>query len=331
MRRAVSFIVPVRNDADRLRVCLRSMLANDQSEARLEIIVVDNGSVDHSAEVARLAWARVIQIDEDSGVAHLRNAGAAQATGDILAFVDADHEIASTWVTAAIQALNADDVAAAGALCHAPLDGTWVQRAYGAMRGIPCGVHDVEWLGSGNMAVRRTVFEAVGGFDTSLTTCEDVDLCNRVRATGARIVSDARMKNIHYGDPATLWEVFKGEVWRGQDNLRVSLRGQLTWRGLPSVLIPVVDVVMLATALVGILSAAAGWAAGLVAALAAVLVLTAGAGLRVVRGMARNRRFGAVGLLQTLAVAVVYDVARAVALLMRAPHRSTRAETVAVP
>ena len=326
-RPTVSFVVPVRNDAERLGVCLRSMRMNTHGGAPIELIVVDNGSVDRSPDVARKVGATVITI-EGSGVSHLRNVGAAQATGEILAFVDADHEISSTWVAAAVNALAADNVAAAGALCHAPLEGTWVQRAYGALRGVPRGQHDVEWLGSGNMAVRRSVFEAVGGFDTSLVTCEDVDLCNRIRATGARIVSDARMKNVHYGDPGTLWDVFKGELWRGQDNLRVSLRSRLTWRGLPSVVIPIVDVVMLIVAVLGLAFGVAGWRSGLVATATALLVVTAGAALRVGRALARERRFAALGVLQALAVACVYDVARAVSLLVRPPHRNARPQTV---
>ena len=52
-----------------------------------------------------------------------------------------------------------------------------------------CGVirstpERVTWLGSGNMAVRRSAFEEVGGFDTTLETCEDVDLCRKLRARG---------------------------------------------------------------------------------------------------------------------------------------------------
>ena len=145
----VSFIVPVRNDAERLEVCLRSMRTNAVGAA-IELIVVDNGSVDRSAEVARKAGAKVIRI-EGFGVAHLRNVGAAKASGEILAFVDADHEIASTWVAERGRARwRSDGVAAAGALCHPPREGTWVQQAYGALRGTSGGQRDVEWLGSGN-------------------------------------------------------------------------------------------------------------------------------------------------------------------------------------
>src|SRR5262249_37341750 len=220
------------------------------------LLVIDNNSIDGSADVARRLGARVLTSHSNS-VAELRNIGAAHSTGDLLAFVDADHEISAAWLRAATDTLHSADVAAVGALCHAPLDGTWVQRAYGLLRGVPRGTRDVEWLGSGNLAIRKAVFQSVGGFDTSLTTCEDVDLCNRIRAGGLRIVSNAGMKNVHYGDPATLWDVFKGELWRGRDNLRVSFRGPLTLRGLPSVLTPIIDVVLIAATIVGIVLALA--------------------------------------------------------------------------
>ena len=71
----------------------------------------------------------------------------------------------------------------------------------------------------------------------------------RIHAAGFRIVSNADLKNVHYGDPDTLRAVFNGELWRGRDNLRVSLKA-LTLRGLPSVLIPIGDVGLLALAIV---------------------------------------------------------------------------------
>lgn len=316
-----SFIVPVRNDAKRLERCLRSIQANKFSGARIDVVVIDNGSTDGSADVARRLGALVLGSDSAS-VAELRNLGAAQDAGDILAFVDADHEISAAWVRAAMETLRAPDVAAAGALCHAPIDGTWVQQTYGLLRGLPRGSRDVEWLGSGNLAVRRTVFFAVGGFDTALTTCEDVDLCNRIRATGARIVSNADMKNIHYGDPATLWDVFKSELWRGRDNLRVSFRTRLSWRGLPSVLIPIVDVAMIVMVMLGIAVAIAGSGLGLRIAASAAAVVGGAATLRVMRLLSTEHRIRPARLLQAWVVACVYDIGRALALVMRTPHRS---------
>jgi GT2 family glycosyltransferase len=59
-----------------------------------------------------------------------------------------------------------------------------------ALRGRHQGCAIVEWLGAGNMAVEAAAFHDVGGFDARLQTCEDVDLCKRLRAAGRLIVAD---------------------------------------------------------------------------------------------------------------------------------------------
>jgi len=322
----VSFIVPVRNDAARLAKCLRSIRNNDCPPSHIEIVVVDNGSTDGSALVARRFGAHV-RVVPGARVSVLRNQGARQASGDVLAFVDADHEIAPGWVSAALDTLRLDSVGAAGALCHAPDGGTWVQRAYGYLRGRARGRHDVEWLGSGNLAVWRRTFDAVGGFDTALEACEDVDLCNRIRSEGLRVVSDSRLDNTHYGDPKTLRDLFESELWRGRDNLRVSFRGPVTWRGLPSAIVPVIDLAMIAIAPVGLVAALSGWQPGLAFTSSALLVVLAGAAGKVSRALARQPGIRLLCILQTFVVACVYDLARALALVTRISHRTARRST----
>ena len=198
-------------------------------------------------------------------VSELRNRGGAPRHRDVLAFVDADNEIVVRLGLCGDRDSAMPRVGAVGALCHAPVDGTWVQRAYGYLRGRTEAQHDVAWLGSGNLAVWRQVFDAVGGFDTSLETCEDVDLCHRIRASGLRIVSDARLGSVHHGDPRTLSDLFASERWRGRDNLRVSFRRPVVWASVPSAIVPIVDALMLGAAVLGMVAALAGldaWAPG---------------------------------------------------------------------
>jgi GT2 family glycosyltransferase len=322
----VSFVIPVLNDARRLALCLQSIRRNLAARGLVEIIVVDNGSTDGSADVARRCGATVVA--GHGRVSALRNLGARHATGDILAFVDADHEIGSGWVVAARDALRLGSAGAAGATYRAPIDGTWVQRAYGELRGHAAGQHDASWLGSGNLAVWRRVFEQVGGFDTNLEACEDVDFCQRVRAAGYRVISDARLDTTHHGDPEKLADVFRSELWRGRDNLRVTFRAPLSWRSLPSALIPVVDIGMAAVAMIGILTAITGRSVGLVIAGTALAVMLAGAFAKALRSRTASSTRSA-SLLATFVVACVYDFARALALLARAPHRGTSRSPVA--
>ena len=290
---------------------------------QLEIIVVDNGSIDGSADIARRMSARVI-IVESARVSELRNQGAAQATGKVLAFVDADNEIVPGWTDAALDNLQMDAVGATGAAYSAPGDGTWVQREYGYLRGTARGRHDVEWLASGNLAVWANTFEAIGGFDASLDTCEDMDFCNRVRARGLRVVSDARLGSVHHGDPRTLRDLFISERWRGLDNLRVSFRSPISWAALPSAIIPIVDVVMLGVVCASLLAALSVGKAGLVVATAALLMISVGSCLKVLRAAIREGDLYRVGLLRTFMVACVYDMARALALVTRVHHRKAQ-------
>ncbi len=311
----LSFVIPVRDDAARLERCLASIRACAGSSHDVEVVVVDNGSADASPAVARAAGARVLA-RPGLAVAELRNAGAALATGSILAFVDADHEIAGGWIDAAVETLADPGVGLAGTLCEAPADATWVQRMYDAFRARGTQPRDVEWLGSGNMVVRREVFEAAGGFDARLETCEDVDLCTRARRLGWRVIDDPRMRNIHFGDPATLRALFVGELWRGRDNVRASLRS-LSWRGLPSLVIPLAHLALAGVALAAVLAAplVGPWPA--LAALAAMVLLTAP---RAAVMLSRLPGVSAAGAAQAWAVAAVYDMARAFAPVSRVSH-----------
>ena len=179
---------------------------------------------------------------------------------------------------------------------------------------------EVLWLGSGNLAVKKDVFDDIGGFDVRLTACEDVDLCNRLRQAGHRIVADPAMRNVHYGDPKTLRALFYGELWRGRDNVRVTFRGPKTFRHLRSALIPIVDLIAIASALVALLLGYSG------VAVACSLVVFGLISLRATMILRRQLRPGLSSGAQALAVAAVFDIAKALALLARGSHHARRAD-----
>jgi GT2 family glycosyltransferase len=311
----ISFIVPVRNDAERLKTALESISRN--TSGLVEIIVADNGSTDASVAVARTYGARVLELP-GLRVSAMRNRAARVARGDVLSFVDADNEIGGGWSAAALECLGEDGVGAAGQLYDAPPNGSWVQRTYGLLRGTASGHADVDWLGSGNLAVSRQLFLDIGGFDESLTTCEDVDLCSRIRQRGGRIVRDSRLASVHHGDPDTLKAVFKGELWRGRDNVRVSLRRPLSWRSLTSLGVSWLVLVGLALVLASPFSPAPLrlLSTGVLAVASVVIV-------RGSRMLSANFQTGMLlrKLWQTTLVAGAYELGRALALVIRVPHR----------
>ena len=313
----VSFIIPVRDDARRLKACLASIERTDYPRGLVEIVVVDNGSVDDSARVAREAGAIVLSMTKGR-VAALRNTGAAAAQGRVLAFVDADHEIGPRL--GARRRFRTRRLVG-GRRGVAGLASAWRELGAATLRRPAVGPlerEDALWLGSGNLAVKWEAFQSIGGFDASLETCEDVDFCQRLQVAGHRLVAEPDMRSVHMGDPSSLRAVFFGELWRGRDNLQVTLRGPWTFRHLRSTAVPLIDIAALAVGVIALLLGVP-W-----------LAMFAGAGHGHAGGcqsLVHGRRDPAPSLLhavQALTVAFTYDTGRALALLARAGHRSRR-------
>lgn len=315
---ALSFVIPVKNDPIRLARCLASIRESAPASVPVEIMVADNGSTDNTVDVAKKHGATVLVLP-GLRVSQLRNRAAAAATGHVLAFVDADHELDRGWVPAAIASVDESGVAGAGAIYTAPQTGTWVQRAYGALRGRTVGRRTTAWLGSGNLAIRREAFAAVGGFDETLEACEDVDLCQRLARAGWRLMADERLRSVHLGDPATLGALFRAERWRGRNNIQVSLRGPWQWRNLPSVAIPIVDLAAIAVAAVGLVFTPWLGLIGRASVAVSLALVAAFATLRVARSLASGHVSWA-QIPQAYCVSLTHDVARALALVTRAPH-----------
>jgi len=165
----VSFIVPAYNEEFELPRTLAAIrdAAGDQQH---EIIVVDDASSDRTAAVAAAAGAKVVSINRRQ-IAAARNAGAQQARGEILFFVDADTRINSLHVSGALDAI-AKGYAGGSARVEAhgpiPLWGRILLRTF-------CALYLGMKLGAGAfLFTTRKNFEAVGGFDETLFVSEEV-------------------------------------------------------------------------------------------------------------------------------------------------------------
>ena len=180
----ISVVLPVRDGLPWLDAQLGALAAQHCDEP-WEIVVADNGSSDTSMDLAR-SWSqksgrvRVVDASARRGPAAARNAGVRAARGDMLAFCDADDVVQPGWLGACAAALAHADIVA-GTFDMASLNGAAPGRPTAAattqLGFLPAGL-------AANLAVRRGVFEAVGGFNEDLFVGEDIDLCWRLQLEG---------------------------------------------------------------------------------------------------------------------------------------------------
>lgn len=182
----VSVIIPALNAQKTIGQTLRAL----RSQAGIddyEVIVVDNGSSDDTAGIARELGACVLH-EPVRGPAAARNCGLAYATGEIVAHLDADTVPSRRWLAELCAPFETDGViiAAGRSLCYPPK--TAAERYAQAI-----GLNDATlavsrepfpFAPSLNLAVRRTSAVAAGGWNAALITGEDVDFSHRILSAG---------------------------------------------------------------------------------------------------------------------------------------------------
>lgn len=190
---SVAVVIPVHDGEAFLAETLASVAA--QTLPAAEVIVVDDGSTDRSAAVARAAGARVLQ-QANAGPGAARNRGAAASTSELIAFLDADDLFEPDKLARQVAALaSAPD--AAGACSDAlvlggPRDGT--RRNAGRRLPPVLRLRDLLHANpviASSVVLRRSAFAAAGGFDEDpvLIATEDYDLWLRVLdAPGAHLL-----------------------------------------------------------------------------------------------------------------------------------------------
>lgn len=203
----ISVIIPVFNDAARLRLCLGA-LGEQVAAPPFEIMVVDNGSTDDIAAVIRdyplVNWLK----EAKPGSYNARNNALRIARGDILAFTDSDCIPDPYWLERAADALERDrnagfvggrvDMITTGRLSPAELFDLAVgfpQRRF---------VEQVHFAMTANMVTRRATIDAVGPFDGSLKSGGDREWGTRAWNAGfpGIYVDDARVSHPTRSTPA---------------------------------------------------------------------------------------------------------------------------------
>lgn len=184
----VSVVIPVRDGAATLARCLDAIAA--QTHRPEEVIVVDNGSRDGSAELAhRHPVGARLAYEPRPGSYAARNAAVRSAAGEVIAFTDADCTPSPVWIAAGLAAVAGGFDLAAGRVVPevSAQPSMWEkfdaghhvdQRKYVAEGGFGA---------TANLFVHRHVFAAVGPFDAKLRSGGDKELCLRATRAGFRL------------------------------------------------------------------------------------------------------------------------------------------------
>jgi GT2 family glycosyltransferase len=210
----VSILVPVYGEYEMTVECLRTLAAT-VSRASFEVLVLDDESPDdRMGALAQVPGLRYVRAETNLGFLHNCNQGAAHARGRILLFLNNDTKVLPDFLDPLVDAIDADPtVGAVGSMLL--YDNGVVQEAGGIVWGDGSGwnygrhdtadnsrnlwLRDVDYCSGASLAVRRDLWDRLGGFDPRYAPAyyEDTDLCFGVRELGYRVVFQPRSRVVH--------------------------------------------------------------------------------------------------------------------------------------
>jgi GT2 family glycosyltransferase/DNA-binding beta-propeller fold protein YncE len=236
----VSVVVCAYDAADTIDDCLTSLATLTYPD--VEVIVINDGSRDATGAIARRHnGVRVIDVP-NGGLSAARNVGLAEATGEFVAYTDADVRVDADWLTYLVQALLTQDVVGTGGPNVVPADDPWVAQCIARAPGSPTHVllddRVAEHVPGCNMAFRRDALLAIGGFNSVYVRAgDDVDVCWRLQAKGLRIgfAPSALVWHHHRQTVGMFWRQQVGygesEAWLTAHHPEKFADGDMLWRG----------------------------------------------------------------------------------------------------
>lgn len=182
MKRKITVIVPAFNEQELLPRCLESIFNQTLNSKLYEVYVVDNGSTDKTAQIAKKFGARVIT-EEKKGVIYASMTGAKMAQTQILAFTDADCRVPPNWLESLLKHFQNDPKldAVGGVFCF--FDGDLIMRTIARV------VEPLNWhLIGGNYAIKKSSLKRLGWFEPKFNFGFDVALTLQLQKHGKFLI-----------------------------------------------------------------------------------------------------------------------------------------------
>jgi cellulose synthase/poly-beta-1,6-N-acetylglucosamine synthase-like glycosyltransferase len=195
-------VIPAYNASATLPACLSAL--RRQTQPADEIIVIDDGSLDETAQVARRLGASVSR-QQHQGPAAARNRGIQLARGETVLFTDADCEPAPDWVAEMLQPLADPAVAGVKGVYRTKqtqVVARLVQCEFAERYDLLARGPSIDFVDTHAAAFRMSALRQIGGFDPAFIGNEDVDLSFRLAQAGYRLVFNRRAAVFHR-HPAT--------------------------------------------------------------------------------------------------------------------------------
>lgn len=235
-----SFVIPHKGRLEMLKSTIQSIQKLNYDQSQIEIIVVSQN--DHLSPLDLISkneheQLEVILTDPTGTISTSRNIGAKLAQGNYLAFLDADIELSTNWLSVMIDELKSDNKRKIISAIQAnSRDNSEIEKIRTVMNNFNSN-SNVESLAGANLFISKKDYMKVGGFPEHLATCEDIFFTSEVAKIGT-LFCTSKATHIHLGEDKKWSQLFTKEIWRGQSNLK-SLKGRdIPIREYPSLLVP---------------------------------------------------------------------------------------------
>lgn len=223
----ISVVVPVRDEEDSIRVLLEGLLS--QSLPPNEIVITDSGSIDATREIIEefIAGGAPVKLvrERDSLPGRARNVGVENAKCDWIAFTDAGNRQGPDWLAELSERIGDGSAVDVVYGTYEPVVDSFFKEC-GAMAYVPPPVEIegalVRPTSIVSALMRRSVWEAVGGFPEHLRSAEDLLFINSIEQLGFRIRRAPRAV-VYWSIQPNLWRTFKRFVTYARNNIRAGL------------------------------------------------------------------------------------------------------------